>query len=86
MLLAHGDPDVQEVMYTECHALIKTVLGVEYALCTYNLMDIAFVIFVSEVLSEIISHGLVHQNEKVNILHIEFYIIAKKNIFQIEAQ
>lgn len=62
-LLAHSDDDIQEAVYTECHALIKAILGNNYG-SRYTWKNILFLIETS-ILTEIICHGTTHENEKV---------------------
>lgn len=61
-LLANADVDVQYTTYVECHALIKSILGVEYNKLSWeNLMFL----FEPNVLTEIISHGAVSEDSRV---------------------
>lgn len=69
-LLAHNDDDVQEAVYTECHSLVKIILGTEFD-GSSSWKNLMFLVEPS-VLTEIICHGTTNENEKV---FIKFYSV-----------
>lgn len=76
-LLANVDIDVRYTTYIECHALIKSILGVEYnkQLSWENLTFL----LEPNVLIEIISHGATSEDSRVikNFLNIFVWPIIK---------
>ncbi|KAL7292988.1 hypothetical protein TKK_0013438 [Trichogramma kaykai] len=68
--LAHNDDDVQEVTYTECHSLVTSTLVGDYR---SNWKNIMFMMN-SHILTEIICHGAVSENQKVKILAEEILL------------
>ncbi|XP_058799120.1 rotatin isoform X2 [Phymastichus coffea] len=77
-LLAHSDDDIQEAIYTECHALVKAILGNNYG-SRYTWKNILFLIETS-ILTEIICHGMTHENEKISNMSqdILFFLLNGK--------
>lgn len=67
-LLANADLDIQHTTYVECHALVKSILGVEYN--RDKLWENLTFLLELNVLTEIISHGATSENSEV----IEFFI------------
>lgn len=61
-LLANADVDVRYTTYVECHALIKSILGVEYNKLSWE--NLTF-LFEPNVLTEIISHGATSEDSRV---------------------
>jgi len=63
-LLANADLDVQRTAYIECHALVKSILGVEYNRDKLSWENLTFLLE-QNVLTEIISHGATSENSEV---------------------
>ncbi|XP_015602257.1 rotatin isoform X2 [Cephus cinctus] len=63
-LLANGDADIQCAMYTECHDLVKRILGVSYSKERYTWENIKF-LFEQSIFTEIICHGVTNEDEKI---------------------
>lgn len=63
-LLANADLDIQYTAYVECHALVKSILGVEYNRDKLSWENLTFLLEVN-VLTEIISHGATSENSEV---------------------
>lgn len=61
-LLANVDVDVRYTTYVECHALTKSILGVEYNKLSWE--NLIF-LFEPNVLTEIISHGVTSEDSRV---------------------
>jgi len=61
-LLANTDVDVRYTTYVECHALIKSILGVEYNKLSWE--NLTFLLE-PNVLTEIISYGATSEDSRV---------------------
>ncbi|XP_011645189.1 LOW QUALITY PROTEIN: rotatin [Pogonomyrmex barbatus] len=78
-LLANADVDVQYTTYVECHALIKSILGVEYNKLSWeNLMFL----FEPNVLTEIISHGATSEDTRINEMSRDMLVFILKGRIQ----
>ena len=62
-LLAHSDEEVQEATYTECHSLVATALQLDHN--NKNSWKNFMFLMEPSILTEIICHGTMHENEKV---------------------
>lgn len=78
-LLANADVDVRYTTYVECHALIKSVLGVEY-----NKLPWESLTFLLEpnVLTEIISHGATSEDSRINEMSRDMLVFILKGKIQ----
>ncbi|XP_018306110.1 rotatin [Mycetomoellerius zeteki] len=78
-LLANADVDVRYTTYVECHALIKSILGVEY-----NKLSWENLIFLLEpnVLTEIISHGASSEDSRINEMSRDMLVFILKGKIQ----
>lgn len=63
-LLAYGDLEIQCAMYQECYSAVVSILGVEFARDKRGWENLGF-LFEPTVMTEIICHGLTHENAKV---------------------
>ncbi|KAL0124951.1 hypothetical protein PUN28_006666 [Cardiocondyla obscurior] len=78
-LLANTDVDIQYTAYAECHTLVKSILGIEYSKLTWeNLMFL----LEPNVLTEIISHGAMSENSKINEISRDILIFILKGKIQ----
>ncbi|XP_012536869.1 rotatin isoform X2 [Monomorium pharaonis] len=78
-LLANTDRDIRYITYVECHALVKSILGIEY-----NKLSWESLMFLLEpnVLTEIISHGATSEDSKINEMSRDILVFVLKGKIQ----
>ncbi|CAK9800001.1 RTTN [Anthophora quadrimaculata] len=80
-LLANADTDIQYVTYLECHTLVKNILGLEYNRERLSWKNLTFLLE-STVLTEIISHGVTHEDERIKEMSEEILVYILKGRIQ----
>ncbi|KOC59425.1 Rotatin [Habropoda laboriosa] len=80
-LLANADADIQYVTYLECHTLIKNILGLEYNRERLPWKNLTF-LFESTILTEIISYGITHEEERIKEMSEEILVYILKGRVQ----
>lgn len=63
-LFAYGDLEIQCAMYEECHSTVVSILGVEFTRDKRSWEFLGF-LFEPTIMTEIICHGVTHENKKV---------------------
>ncbi|GAB1865817.1 Rotatin [Camponotus japonicus] len=80
-LLANGDINVQHATYVECHILVKSILGVEYNKDKLSWKNLMFLLE-PNILTEIISHGAISENKKINEVSRDMIVFILKGRIQ----
>nr|XP_012230900.1 PREDICTED: LOW QUALITY PROTEIN: rotatin [Linepithema humile] len=80
-LLANADLDIQHTTYVECHALVKSILGVEYNRDKLSWENLTFLLELN-VLTEIISHGATSENSEINDMSKDTLVFMLKGKVQ----
>ncbi|KAM0726292.1 Rotatin [Formica fusca] len=80
-LLANGDVNVQYATYVECHILVKTILGVEYNKDKLSWTNLMFLLE-PNVLTEIISHGAMSEDTRINEVSRDILVFILKGRIQ----
>ncbi|XP_034182443.2 rotatin homolog anastral spindle 3 isoform X1 [Osmia lignaria lignaria] len=80
-LLANADSDIQYATYFECHTLVKSILGVEYNRERLSCESLTF-LFESSVLTEIISHGVTNEDQRIQEMAEEILVYILKGRVQ----
>ncbi|XP_011175426.1 rotatin isoform X1 [Solenopsis invicta] len=78
-LLANADVDIRYTTYVECHALIKSILGVEYNKLSWE--NLTFLLD-PNVLTEIISHGATSEDSRINEMSKDILVFMLKGKIQ----
>ncbi|KAL6436580.1 hypothetical protein ACFW04_004801 [Cataglyphis niger] len=80
-LLANGDVNIQHATYVECHILVKTILGVEYNKEKLSWTNLMFLLE-PNVLTEIISHGAMSEDIRINEISRDMLVFILKGRIQ----
>nr|XP_012136874.1 PREDICTED: rotatin isoform X2 [Megachile rotundata] len=80
-LLANADSDIQYATYVECHTLVKSILGIEYNRERSSYESLTF-LFESSVLTEIISHGITNEDQRIREISEEILVYILKGRVQ----
>ncbi|CAL7947029.1 unnamed protein product [Xylocopa violacea] len=80
-LLANADTDIQYASYFECHTLVKNILGVEYNKEKLSWENLTF-LFEASVLTEVILHGITHEDKRIREMSEEMLVYILKGRIQ----
>ncbi|XP_076279078.1 rotatin homolog anastral spindle 3 isoform X3 [Lasioglossum baleicum] len=80
-LLANADADVQYTTYLECHTLVRNILGVNYNSERSSWENLLF-LFEPSVLTEIISHGVTNDDQRIKEISDEILVYILKGKVQ----
>ncbi|XP_025159510.1 rotatin [Harpegnathos saltator] len=80
-LLANADLDIQHATYVECHALVESILGVEYSREKLSWENLTFLLE-PNVLTEIISHGATSEDSRINEMSRDMLVLVLKGKMQ----
>ncbi|XP_043474662.1 rotatin [Leptopilina heterotoma] len=81
-LFAYGDLEIQCAMYEECHSTVVSILGVEFTRDKRSWEILGF-LFEPTIVTEIICHGVTHENKKIRNMAEEMLLYILKGKIQI---
>lgn len=81
-LFAYGDLEIQCAMYEECHSTVVSILGVEFTRDKRSWEFLGF-LFEPTIMTEIICHGVTHENKKIRNMAEEILLYILKGKMQI---